>query len=67
MLWYDQHFRNMDEAERLNDAIRDWMDATGWWRDACRIYAHKLLMRMIRERDAGRANLKAAANITQGT
>jgi hypothetical protein len=58
---FDRYFRDMDEAERLKDALEDWQSATGIWRDACRIYAHKLLMRMIRERDAGRAKLKAAA------
>ena len=61
MTLIDRYFRDIDEAERLREALQDWQDATGWWRDACRIYARSLLRRMRAERDAGRAALRQAA------
>lgn len=59
--WLTQYYRNISEAEELEEALAEMWASTGHWRAACRRDAMKMVLRMKRERDAGRASLHAAA------
>lgn len=63
-LWPDKFFRDIDDAERLNEAIADFRAETGDRRRAYRRHAMRLVNAMRAERDAGRAALRAAAQRT---
>jgi hypothetical protein len=63
--WLIQHYRNISEAELLNEALQEWQEATGAQRVRCRRAAEGLLMQMQREKHAGRAALHRAFVRTQ--
>ena len=60
MDWLTHHYADISEAEQLEEAIHDWLSATGDWRCACRNDVRKRVARMRDRAARSHAELHAA-------